>query len=62
MFYRMPRGDGGFLVGLLVFSALAFLIPSLRVETFAGIALFGWWMAALMFLAPLAACIRMLIK
>ena len=60
MFHRMPRGDALFLGAVLVFSALGFLIPGLRSAKFAGIALFGWWMAALMFLGPLVALIRML--
>ncbi|MFH2203715.1 MAG: hypothetical protein ABIJ96_11405 [Elusimicrobiota bacterium] len=58
----MPKGDGAFLAGLLVFSALAFLIPALRTAKFAGVAYFGWWMAALMFLGPLWALLRMLKK
>ncbi len=61
-FYRMPKGDGPFLIGLIFFSALAFTIPTLRAAKFSGIAYFGWWMAALMFLGPLIALIRMLRK
>ncbi len=60
MFYKMPKGDALFLAGIGVFSALGFLIPQLRSAKFAGVALFGWWMAALMFLGPLIALIRML--
>ena len=59
MFYKMSKGDALFLAGIGVFAALGFLIPGLRSAKFAGIALFAWWMAALMFLAPLIALIRM---
>ena len=52
--------DGIFLAALAVFAALGFLLPGLRSETFAGVALFGWWMAALMFLGPLIALVRMM--
>ena len=60
MFFKMRKGDGMFLVALAVFSALGFLLPGLRTSKFAGVALFGGWMAALMFLGPLVAHIGML--
>ena len=55
----MPKGDGAFLGGMFFLSALAFLLPILRSVKFSGIALFGWWMAVLMFFCPLVALIRM---
>ncbi len=59
MFYQMSKGDALFLAGIGVFSALGFLIPGLRTAKFAGIAFFGWWMAALMFFGPLLALFLM---
>lgn len=56
--YKMPKGDLAFIVTLMTVAAAAFAIPSLRSEKFLGVALFGWWMAALMFLGPALALIR----
>ncbi|UCF81750.1 MAG: hypothetical protein JSV08_04885 [Acidobacteriota bacterium] len=55
-FFAMPRGELVFLVALVAASTLGFLTMKSSV-TLAGMALFGWWMAALMFLGPLAALI-----
>jgi hypothetical protein len=58
MFHRMSKGDGLFLAGLFLFSALGFLIPDFRAARFLGVAVFGWWMAVLMFFGPLIALVR----
>ena len=47
----MPKGDGAFLGGMFFLSALAFVLPFLRTVKFFGIALFGWWMAAVLAMA-----------
>lgn len=57
-FFAMRMGDGLFLASFLALSALGFLIPSLRSEHFAGVALFGWWMAGLMVMVPTVALLR----
>ena len=59
MFFRLPKGDALFLAGLVLFYAAAFLLPALRTAKLSGIALFGWWMAALMVLGPLIALLRL---
>ncbi|MDF1563008.1 MAG: hypothetical protein P1V51_08185 [Deltaproteobacteria bacterium] len=56
----MQRGDAIFLATFLLLSAVGFLVPALREERFAGVALFGWWMAGLMVLVPLVAVVRSL--
>ena len=58
-FFRLERGDGVFLTSLIVFSIIIFLPPWRRIHI-AGMALFGWLMAFLMFAAPLIAFIRYL--
>ncbi len=60
MFHRMPTGDLVFLIAIMAMAAAAFILPPLRTTKFLGVALFGWWMAILMFLAPLLALVRML--
>jgi hypothetical protein len=51
-FYPMARRERAALVFLIVFAALAFL-PVWRTREALGMALFGWWMAALMLISPL---------
>jgi len=51
-FFPMARGERAALVFLIVFAALAFL-PVWRRHEALGMALFGWWMAALMVISPL---------
>ena len=58
-FFAMSRGDRAYLAALLLFAVLAFL-PVTREVSIAGLALFGWLMAALMVVAPLAALFRLL--
>lgn len=58
----MPRGDKVLLAVLLAASFLPFLLPGLRTAKFAGVALFGWWLAALMVLAPVLALIKLLLE
>jgi membrane protein YqaA with SNARE-associated domain len=53
-FLRMRKSELYLLVALIGFSAASFL-PLWRDVTIAGMSLFGWWMAALMILAPAAA-------
>jgi hypothetical protein len=55
----MPSGDRWFLLTIIVFSIFAFLPWTQRVHI-AGMALFGWLMAALMILAPAIALIRLI--
>ena len=57
-FFSMSRGDRAYLAALLLFAALAFL-PWARGVTVAGLALFGWLMAALMVVAPMVALLRL---
>lgn len=59
MFYRMDKGDAVLLLLLSAFSGAGFLLPFLREAKWCGVSLLGWWMAALMFLGPAAACLRM---
>ncbi len=58
-FFAMSRGDRAYLAALLLFAALAFL-PWTRDVSLAGLALFGWLMAALMVAAPLVALLRLM--
>lgn len=51
-FFPMAKGEKGALSVLILFSAASFL-PITRSVEFAGMALFGWLMAALMVLAPI---------
>jgi hypothetical protein len=55
-FFRMHKTEGWFLLLLIAFSAVSFL-PWWRAIRVAGMSLFGWWMAALMVLSPLAALV-----
>lgn len=58
----MPLRDRLFLGVLLAASFLPFCVPSLRTAKFAGVALFGWWLAALMVFAPLLALAKLLME
>ena len=53
-FFPMRRGELGALLALVVFSVFSFL-PVWRTTMVAGMAVFGWLMAALMLLSPLLA-------
>lgn len=57
-FFTMSQGDRAYLAAMLLFAALAFL-PWTRGVRIAGLALFGWLMAALMVVAPLVALLRL---
>ena len=59
-FFPIRGGDLLFLVAFLLLSALGFFLPWLREATFAGVAAFGWWMAALMVVVPAVALLRVL--
>lgn len=50
-FFPMDRTEAGALVFLVAFSIFSFL-PAWRSEEIAGMAVFGWLMAALMVLSP----------
>jgi hypothetical protein len=50
-FFSMPRADRWYLAIVVVFAFVSFL-PWSRHLHFAGMALFGWLMAALMILSP----------
>jgi hypothetical protein len=50
-FFPMRRGEARVLAGLLVFSIFSFL-PLWRRTEVAGMAMFGWLMAALMVVSP----------
>lgn len=50
-FIGMARAEAVALAVLVIYSALCFL-PIWRRLEFAGMVLFGWWMAALMLLSP----------
>ncbi len=55
-FFPMPRGDRWYLLAILLF---AVVLPwSHRIQV-AGMALFGWLMAALMVVAPVVALLRL---
>jgi hypothetical protein len=51
-FFPLPRGERRVLGALVAASAAAYL-PPLRATEVAGVALFGWLMAALMVFSPL---------
>jgi hypothetical protein len=57
-FYHLPRGDRWFLIAILVFAFVSFLPWSRHVQI-AGMALFGWLMAALMVFSPAIALVRL---
>ena len=50
-FFPMRRAEAWVLAGLVAFSVMAFL-PVWRTTMVAGMAMFGWLMAALMVLSP----------
>ncbi len=50
-FFPMPRRDRWYLLAILIFAGIAFL-PWTKQIHFAGMALFGWLMAALMIFSP----------
>ena len=56
-FFPMPRGDRWYILAILGFAVLSFLPWSHAIEV-AGMALFGWLMAALMVVAPVVALLR----
>ena len=56
-FFRIPTGDLWYLIGLIAFSAVAFM-PFWREMTVAGMSVFGWLMAVLTVLSPGIALIR----
>ena len=56
----MNKGDGTYLIAVLIFAFVAFLPWSYRIQ-FSGMALFGWLMAALMVFSPTVALIRFLL-
>ena len=58
-FFSMPRGDRWFLLTIIIFSIISFLPLTQQVHV-AGMALFGWLMAALMILSPTIALIRLI--
>ncbi len=51
-FFPMPRGEK-FALGVLILFAAASFLPLARSVEVAGMALFGWLMAALMVLSPI---------
>lgn len=55
-FFKMGRGEAATLVFLILFSAFSFL-PLWRTVEAAGMAVFGWLMAALMLVSPALALI-----
>jgi hypothetical protein len=57
-FFPLPRGDRRYLIAIFVFAFLAFL-PWSRDIQIAGMALFGWLMAALMIFSPVIALVRL---
>ena len=57
-FFPMPRGNRWYILTILVFAIVSFLPWSHRIEV-AGMALFGWLMAALMVVAPVVALLRL---
>jgi hypothetical protein len=58
-FFPMPSGDRWYLLVIIIFSIISFLPWTQRVHV-AGMALFGWLMAALMILSPTIALIRLI--
>jgi len=59
MFHRMRVADAVLLLVVFGLSALGFLLPVLRDYSWHGVSLFGWWMAGLMVLGPLAGFLHM---
>ena len=59
-FFPMPAGDRWYLLAVLIFALVSFL-PWTRHIQLAGMALFGWLMAALMVFSPAIALIRLLL-
>ena len=57
-FFPMPRGDRWYILAILLFAVVSFLPWSHRIQV-AGMALFGWLMAALMVVAPVVALLRL---
>ena len=57
----MGRGEGATLVFLILFSAVSFL-PVWRTLELAGMAVFGWLMAALMVISPALALTVFVLK
>ncbi len=57
-FFPMPRGDRWYILVILVFAVVSFLPWSHSIQV-AGMALFGWLMAALMVVAPVVALLRL---
>jgi len=55
-FFPMPASDRWYLIIVIAFAVLTFL-PWSRAVYVAGMALFGWLMAALMLLSPTIALI-----
>ena len=60
-FFSMSRGDFVFIVALLVFAFVSFL-PWSRDISWAGMAMLGWMMAALMIFSPAVALFRLLVE
>lgn len=60
-FFAMGRGEAAILVFLVLFSAFSFL-PVWRSLEVAGMAVFGWLMAALMVISPALALTVFLVK
>ncbi len=58
-FFTMPAGDRRYLLAILIFAFISFL-PWTKNIYFAGMALFGWLMAALMVFSPTIALIYLL--
>lgn len=58
-FFAMPHSDRWYLLAILIFAFVSFL-PWSRHVHFAGMALFGWLMAALMVFSPAIALLRLL--
>ncbi len=57
-FFPLPRGDRWYLLAVLVFAFVTFLPWSRHIQV-AGMALFGWLMAALMVFSPAIALLRL---
>jgi hypothetical protein len=60
-FFPMKRGDFGYLIGIITFAFISFLPFSRRI-IIAGMALFGWMMAALMIISPTFVLVRLVIE
>ncbi|MDZ7291137.1 MAG: hypothetical protein ONB44_12550 [candidate division KSB1 bacterium] len=58
-FFPMPSGDRWFLLTIIIFSIISFLPWTQKIHV-AGMALFGWLMAALMIFSPAIALIRLI--